>query len=192
MKRWQRAVGIVGLLTCLTSMAVLAAQTPKKKGSHPVVTMETTKGTVVMELYPEDAPKTVANFVKLVKEKFYDGIIFHRVIRQPNPFVVQGGDPLTKTKSLDDPSIGTGGPGYEVAAEIKRKHVRGAVAMARKGDAVNPEKKSSGSQFYICLADLPHLDQGGYTVFGMVTKGMDVVDKIEKGDKIKKMTVKMP
>lgn len=135
--------------------------------------IETTMGAVVISFLDDVAPKHVANFRKLAREGYYDGTTFHRVI--PN-FVIQGGDPLSKDD--DRSNDGTGGPGYTVPAEIKSKHTRGAVAAARRGDQFNPERRSSGSQFYICLRDLPNLDGGGYTVFGQVIEGMDVVDKI--------------
>jgi cyclophilin family peptidyl-prolyl cis-trans isomerase len=147
-----------------------------KKGSKPVkqtavITMEK-GGDIVIEFYPEDAPKTVDNFVKLAKKGFYDGLTFHR---REERFVIQGGDPKGN---------GSGGPGYTIPAEFnKQKHVRGAVAMARTQDP-----NSAGSQFYICLAPANFLD-GQYTVFGIVTKGMDVADKVKVGDKMK--TVKI-
>ena len=130
-----------------------------------------------VEFYPADAPKTVENFVTLAKKGFYDGTSFHRV--EKNPPMVQGGDPLSKTLKPGDPRIGTGGPGHKVKAEFnKQKHVRGSLAMAR---SQHPD--SAGSQFYICYGATPHLD-GQYTVFGKVVKGMDVVDRIERGDRI--------
>ena len=147
-----------------------------KKGSKPVkqsavITMEK-GGDIVIEFYPADAPKTVDNFVKLAKKGFYDGVTFHR---REEGFVIQGGDPKGN---------GTGGPGYTIPAEFnKQKHVRGAVAMARTQDP-----NSAGSQFYICLAPANFLD-GQYTVFGIVTKGMEVADKVKVGDKMK--TVKI-
>jgi len=141
-----------------------------------VATIETDKGDIVMELYPQDAPQTVNNFVFLAREGFYDGLTFHRV--EPG-FVIQGGDPL---------GDGTGGPGYTLPAEIKRPHTEGAVAMARRGDEVNPERESSGSQFYITLAPQPGLD-GQYTVFGQVIEGMDVVNSIAKGDVMRRVTI---
>src|SRR5204862_7486450 len=116
---------------------------------------------------------TSANFRKLVRQKFYDGTYFHRVIAS---FMIQGGDP--NTKDADPANDGLGGPGYTVPAEIKLKHVRGALATARQGDQVNPKKDSSGSQFFIDVTALPSLDAGGYTVFGKVIEGMDTVDKI--------------
>jgi len=136
-----------------------------------VITMEK-GGEFRIEFYEEDAPKTVENFVTLAKKGFYDGLTFHRV--HPN-VLVHGGDPR---------GDGTGGPGYAIKAEFnKQKHVRGAVVMAR---LLSPD--SAGSQFYIMLADVSDLD-GQYTVFGRVTSGMDVVDKISIGDKMK--TVKI-
>jgi len=136
-----------------------------------VITMEK-GGEFRIDFYPEDAPKTVENFVTLAKKGFYDGLTFHRV--QPG-VLVHGGDPK---------GDGSGGPGYTIKAEFnKHKHVRGAVAMAR---LVTPD--SAGSQFYIVLAGASELD-GQYTVFGRVTSGMEVVDKIALGDKMR--TVKI-
>lgn len=147
---------------------------PVRNTGH-YVTLDTDRGSIVLELYPAVAPKTVANFEKLSKDGFYNNLTFHRV--EPG-FVVQGGDPAGN---------GTGGPGYEVPAELSpaEKHLRGSLAMARRGDQVNPDRKSSGSQFYICLEPAPFLD-GQYTVFGGVVEGMNVVDQIKVGDHIKK------
>jgi cyclophilin family peptidyl-prolyl cis-trans isomerase len=139
-------------------------------------TIVTSKGEIECELYATDAPLTVNNFVYLARSGFYDGLTFHRVV--PG-FVIQGGDPL---------GSGRGGPGYTVPAEIARSHVKGALAMARLGDQVNPERASSGSQFYITLAPTPHLD-GGYTVFGQVTRGTEVVESIAAGDVIRQIVV---
>ena len=153
------------------AMAQTTAQGGKKVKQTAVITMEK-GGEIVIEFFPEDAPKTVENFVTLAKKGFYDGLAFHRV--EPG-FVVQGGDPK---------GDGTGGPGYKIKAEFnKQPHVRGAVAMARSND---PD--SAGSQFYITLAPANFLD-GKYTVFGKVTSGMDVVDKIKKGDKMKSVKI---
>jgi len=141
-----------------------------------VATIETDKGNIVAELYAKDAPQSVNNFVTLANLGFYDGLTFHRV--EPG-FVVQGGDPK---------GDGTGGPGYTLPAEIGKKHILGALAYARTGDQVNPQRRSSGSQFYITLAPTPFLD-GAYTVFGQVIKGMDVVKAIKKGDKINRIVI---
>lgn len=122
-------------------------------------------GTMKVKFHTQDAPKNVANVANNAIKGFYNGLTFHRIV--PG-FVVQGGDPK---------GDGTGGPGYTVPAEIKRKHDKGAMAMARTGDQVNPRKESSGSQFYLCLAPLPMLD-GNYTVIGQIVEGMDVMEKI--------------
>jgi len=124
--------------------------------------MNTSQGTITLELYDEDAPQTVANFRRLAGENYYDGIIFHRVIRD---FMIQGGCPE---------GTGTGGPGYTFEDEINQhKVVRGALAMANAGPNTN------GSQFFIVTTDAaPWLD-GKHTVFGRVTAGMDAVDAIE-------------
>lgn len=133
-----------------------------------VVNIETNFGKILFKLLPELAPETVRNFEKLSKEGFYDETLFHRVI--PG-FMIQGGDPNTKTDNKG--SWGTGGPGYNIKAEFSsRSHLRGIVSMARSQD---PD--SAGSQFFIVTADSTFLDRQ-YTVFGEVTEGMDVADKI--------------
>jgi cyclophilin family peptidyl-prolyl cis-trans isomerase len=128
-------------------------------------TMQTNHGAIELELYDEDAPKTVENFTKLARDGFYDGVIFHRVIED---FMIQGGDPT---------GTGSGGPGYQFEDEFNTHKVeRGALAMANAGPNTN------GSQFFIVTADAcPWLD-GKHTVFGRVTSGMDVVDEISKVD----------
>ena len=132
------------------------------------VSIETNLGKISFKLIPESAPETVRNFEKLVKDGFYDGTLFHRVI--PG-FMIQGGDPNTKTDNKS--SWGTGGPGYNIKAEFSsRSHLRGIVSMARSQD---PD--SAGSQFFIVTSDSTFLDRQ-YTVFGEVTEGMDVADKI--------------
>lgn len=142
--------------------------------------ISTDKGDITVSLDHEKAPLGVTNFVQLANGGFYDGLTFHRVV--PN-FVVQGGDPK---------GTGTGGPGYTIKGEVDNglKHVDGALAWARTGDAVNPKRRSSGSQFYITLAPTPHLD-GAYSVFGKTLAGKEVVQKIAMGDKIKKITIKV-
>jgi len=138
-----------------------------------IVTLTTSEGVMVIQLDSSAAPKHAENFKKLVKDGFYDGTTFHRVI--PG-FMIQGGDPLSKDQGKRA-EHGTGGPGYTIPAEIGKKHKRGSVAAARQGDPVNPKRESSGSQFYICVVDTTFLD-GQYTVFGEVVEGMDVADKI--------------
>jgi cyclophilin family peptidyl-prolyl cis-trans isomerase len=145
-------------------------------GKSYVATLSTGKGDIVVQLDASAAPLTVNNFVFLAEQGFYDGLTFHRV--EPG-FVIQGGDPT---------GTGTGGPGYTVPAEIQLPHVEGAIAMARRGDEVNPARASSGSQFYITLAPTPFLD-GGYTAFGQVIEGMEVVQSIAIGDVIEKITI---
>ncbi len=140
-----------------------------------VATIKTGKGDIVAELYPKDAPQTVNNFVFLARDGFYNNLTFHRVVAN---FVIQGGDPL---------GTGTGGPGYNIPPEIKDKHSQGALAMARQGGPAQTTP-SSGSQFYITLESQPGLD-GQYTVFGQVTQGMDVVQKIAVGDVIQTVTI---
>ncbi len=134
--------------------------------------IETTLGNITIELF-DDTPLHRDNFKKLVAEKYYDGITFHRVI--PG-FMIQGGDPLSRDQSKRH-LHGTGGPKERIPAEFKHKNKRGTLAAARDG---NPAKASSGSQFYINVADNDFLDsaQAGYTVFGKVISGMDVADKI--------------
>ena len=138
-----------------------------------MMVIETQHGNIEVELYPNDAPKTVARIKELVGQGFYNNLTFHRVV--PG-FVVQGGDPK---------GDGTGGSGKNLPAEFNaREHVEGTVAMAR---AMDPN--SADSQFYISLGRHPHLDRQ-YTVFGMVTKGMDAVKKIKIGDKMTKVSLK--
>ncbi len=167
------------------------------------VLIETDFGNMKVKLYNE-TPQHRDNFVKLVKEKYYDDLLFHRII---NGFMIQGGDPNSKNAAPGAP-LGAGGPGYQVPAEIGKPHIKGALAAARTSDAVNPQKMSSGSQFYIVhgslqnenaliniarqkgitytaddlkryqeLGGTPQLDND-YTVFGEVVEGLDVIDKI--------------
>ena len=127
---------------------------------------------VVIALDADAAPATVANFEKLVRHHYYAHLKVHRVI--PNT-LVQMGDPLSRWG--DRSRVGTGGPGYTLPPEIRLRHTVGAVAMARLPDALNPARRSGGSQFYICLKPMPELD-GQYTVFGHVTQGMDTLETI--------------
>lgn len=147
-----------------------------EEGKNYVAVLHTSKGDITCQLNTKEAPLSVTNFVQLSKGGFYNGLIFHRVV--PN-FVIQGGDP---------DGTGRGGPGYTVPPEIKLTHIKGALAWARLPDQVNPKKRSSGSQFYIALDNIPYLD-GEYTVFGQTISGMDVVAKIEQGDVIKSIEI---
>lgn len=137
------------------------------------VKMETSKGDINLEIYPQHAPKTVNNFVFLASEGFYDGVVFHRVISN---FMVQGGDPT---------GTGSGGPGYKFEDEVKDnplKHEQGVISMANAGPNTN------GSQFFITHSPQAHLN-GNHTVFGKVVKGQDIVDAIQQSDKIVHVTV---
>ena len=181
-----------------------ATNPPRLQGKATVVM--TVKGSpITIEVNGTDAPLTAGNFVDLVDKKVYDGLVFHRVVREPQPFVVQGGDPQGKSPNFPLERLGTGGYTDPATGQLrsvpleikpdkasdpivysktlesknpKLKHTRGAVAMARSGD---PD--SASSQFYFALADLQFLD-GDYAVFGVVTQGMEVVDKIQQGDRI--------
>ncbi len=138
------------------------------RDKHYLVTMETNRGTIKLELYPKYAPQTVNNFVFLAGEGFYDDVKFHRVI---SDFMIQGGDPT---------GTGSGGPGYRFADELKNnplKHETSVISMANAGPNTN------GSQFFITYSPQPHLD-GKHTVFGKIVSGQDVVDAIRKGDKM--------
>lgn len=169
--------------TASSPAAVTPAGTPVRSFSAPpsmqidpnkgyTATLDTTKGTITIELEPKIAPLTVNNFVFLVRQRFYDGLKFHRV--EPG-FVIQGGDPAGN---------GTGGPGYTFKDEpVAQPYKLGTVAMANRGPNTN------GSQFFICLADLPQLPPN-YTIFGETTGGIDVVKKIQVGDAIKQATIK--
>ena len=137
--------------------------------SNEVAVIKTTAGELVLEFWPDVAPKTVENFKTLAGKGFYDGTAFHRIVKG---FMIQGGDPLTKDPEAED-TWGTGGPGHKVKAEFNDKpHVRGVLSMAR---SQHPD--SAGSQFFICLADARFLDRQ-YTAFGQVIKGDDVLGKI--------------
>lgn len=153
-----------------------AMQTPANLPEEPVFDINTNFGTIKVMLFA-DTPLHRDNFVKLALSGFYDGLLFHRVI--PN-FMIQGGDPLTRDPENKD-MFGTGGPGYQIEAEIKptHRHEKGALAAARKGDIANPMKESSGSQFYIVQSEsgCAHLD-GEYTIFGQTIDGFKVIDDI--------------
>lgn len=137
-----------------------------------VAVIKTTDGTMVAEFWPDVAPGTVANFIKLSKSGFYNGTIFHRII--PG-FMIQGGDPLSKDPANEN-RYGTGDPGYKIKAEFNdHKHVRGVLSMARAAGNID----SAGCQFFIMLGDAPALDHQ-YTAFGQLIKGDDVLTKISK------------
>lgn len=197
------------LLNCLIVFSVSSQQDTiiRKKDRKRDVLVQTSMGDIVIRL-SDSTPLHRDNFLKLVKKKYYDSILFHRVIKN---FMIQAGDPNSKNATAGQP-LGNGGPGYTIPAEFRATlfHKKGVIAAARMGDNVNPQKASSGSQFYIVqgknftdagldsaeifrlngrkipveqravyktIGGTPHLDQG-YTVFGEVIKGIDVVDKI--------------
>ena len=168
------------LVTLLSASCAGEAPKPKTYSTQPMTidtskqytaTIKTEKGNLVLELFASDVPITVNNFVFLAREGFYDGLTFHRVI--PG-FMVQGGDPT---------STGTGGPGYTFADEFtKHTHVAGALSMANAGPNTN------GSQFFITYTSQLHLN-GKHSVFGQLIEGMDVLEKIQQGDIIKRITI---
>lgn len=190
-----------------TALGCDRSPVPCLNGSAQIA-LETEKGTVVLQLDGKHAPLTAGNFVDLVKRGIYNGTLFHRVVRSPMPFVVQGGDPATADAKTPVSAYGTGnfidpttGEGRFIPLEFKLKpsdellygqevgpaflprkpallHDRGVVAMARSADP-----NSASSQFYITLKPLPELD-GRYAVFGRVIQGMDVVDRLQQGDKL--------
>jgi cyclophilin family peptidyl-prolyl cis-trans isomerase len=172
---------ILWLLVALLSVP-LPALAQAKGGKTPMVVITMEKGSQVsLELWPTDAPNHVKNFLDLIGKGFYDGQRVHRV--EPG-FVVQFGDPQSKTLPMDHPRMGTGGPGHTVKAEFnQRPFDRGVLGMARSQD---PD--SAGSQVYLMLGPA-HFLNGQYTAFGRVVKGMDVVDGIKVGDRIKSIAV---
>jgi peptidyl-prolyl cis-trans isomerase B (cyclophilin B) len=179
-----RKLAAVGFVITLVGLTAVAGAQQKSPGAGPVIVLETVKGTIEFETYPEEAPKTVAHIVELVKKGFYTGLRFHR--SEPN-FVIQIGDPVTRDVSRQA-SWGRQSSGKPIGvAEItkKRRHVLGAVAMAYPGT----DKLAADSQFFIMRRAAPEMD-GKYTVFGKVLSGMDVVAKIQRGDVLKRAYLK--
>jgi cyclophilin family peptidyl-prolyl cis-trans isomerase len=171
--RMIRHLVTLALALVLAASPVLAQQ---PKAEHATITMEN-GGEIMLEFWPDVAPNHVKNFLELIKKGFYDGQRVHRVAPK---FVVQFGDPQSKTLPMNDPKMGSQGSGKNLKAEFNQKpFTRGVLGMARTDD---PD--SASSQVYIMLGDAPHLN-GQYTAFGKVTKGMEVVDKIRVGDRIK-------
>ena len=171
----KKILALLFLLTMFTVLQGHAQQSPKNFSAQEIKKMSTTKalietkfGNITLKFFPDVAPGHVKNFIDLAKKGFYDGTTFHRVI--PG-FMIQGGDP--NSKNPDKRMHGQGGPGYTIKAEFNdRPHKRGTLSMAR---AQNPD--SAGSQFFICVKDVPFLNKQ-YTVFGEVESGMEAVDKI--------------
>lgn len=181
----RRALAFAAALVVAAGTSALAqtappAAKPQPKTQQAVITLER-GGQITLEFFPADAPKHVENFVNLARKGFYDGQRFHRV---EAGFVVQLGDPQSKKLPMDHPDMGTGGPGYTVKAEFnKRPFDRGVLGMARGDD---PD--SAGSQFYIMLGPA-HFLNGQYTAFGRVVGGMDGVDRIKVGDRVKTIKI---
>ena len=176
------------LTIVVLGLVVTAARTPsaqqKSPGAGAIIVLETVKGTIEIETYPEEAPKTVAVVLGLIKKNFYNGLRFHRA--EPK-FLIQIGDPQSRNPQMVD-WWGRAGSGKPVGvSEItkKRRNIRGAVGMAYSGS----DPKMAESQFYILRRNDPTLD-ARYAVFGAVIKGMDVVDKLEKGDMLKRASVR--
>ncbi len=160
---------IAGLILLIIALTPHNSKSKVMKTETKIIILETSLGTIELELYPDKAPKTVSNFIKLAESGFYDNTKFHRIIKG---FMIQGGDPYTKG---DDNTVwGTGGPGYKFADEINDlPFVRGVLAMANSGPNTN------GSQFFIVTAPATPWLNGLHTIFGRVISGLDIVDKIE-------------
>jgi len=162
------------LSVVILSSAVFAADEKKEEkspmnSSNEVAVINTSEGEMVVQFWSDAAPNTVDNFKKLARQGFYDGTIFHRIVKG---FMIQGGDPNSKDPAKEN-SYGQGGPGYNIKAEFNdHGHQRGVISMAR-----GPDPDSAGSQFFICLAPVPRLDRQ-YTTFGKLVKGDDVLEKI--------------
>jgi peptidyl-prolyl cis-trans isomerase B (cyclophilin B) len=180
MRRWSRA-GVLAM-TLAISAGLPGAAFAQAPAPGPTVVIETTKGTITIETYPSEAPKTVENFLALVKSNFYNRQHFHRA----ESFVIQIGDPNSKELANKE-TWGRRGNGKPIGvAEISKKltHKKGAVGMAHAGDAAKAD-----SQFYI-TRQAKKIPEGQYAIFGQVTSGLDVVDKIEVGDTVKRMYIK--
>jgi len=163
------------LFCCLLGLALGVKEVrseekkPMDSNANEVAVIKTSEGEMVVQFWTNAAPKTIENFKKLARDGFYDGTIFHRIIKG---FMIQGGDPNSKDPAKES-SYGAGGPGYKINAEFNDfPHVRGVISMAREND---PD--SAGSQFFICLGSIPRLDHK-YTTFGKLIKGDDVLGKI--------------
>ena len=165
-------------ILCIAALAAMLSACGPKTEKEVVMVVETTMGTVEFKLYNE-TPLHRDNFIRLAEEHYFDSLLFHRVI---DDFVIQGGDPNSKHAAPGE-VLGDGGPDFRVPAEIRVDQgitcVKGSILAAREGDDVNPERESCASQYCFMMRPCPHLD-GGYTVFGEVTEGMDVLEAIQK------------
>ena len=170
----------LALLFSLCLLLAVQTQAQKKSKKDYLITITTPQGAMRLVLF-EDTPKHRDNFLKLVKDKYYDGTTFHRIIKE---FMIQGGDPNTKNEDPNDD--GAGNPGYTIPSEIlpHHKHIYGALAAARLGDNMNPKKESSGSQFYLVEnQEGVHFLDNNYTVYGQVIDGLSVINKIAEQGK---------
>jgi peptidyl-prolyl cis-trans isomerase B (cyclophilin B) len=165
----------LSIVLALALLGQTVVATEEKKETSPVSTsnevavIKTSEGEMVVQFWTDAAPNTIENFKKLARQGFYDGTVFHRIVKG---FMIQGGDPNSKDPAKES-SYGQGGPGYEIKAEFNNhSHDRGVISMAR-----GPDPDSAGSQFFICLAPVRRLD-GQYTTFGKLIKGADVLEKI--------------
>jgi cyclophilin family peptidyl-prolyl cis-trans isomerase len=179
-----RRLAATTFVLLVVGLAVGARAQQKSPGAGPIIVLETAKGTIELETYPEEAPKTVARIIELVKKNFYNGQRFHRA--EPN-FLIQIGDPVSRDVSREAwwGRQSAGKPLGVAEVTKKRRHGIGAVSMAYPGT----DKTAADSQFFITRRAAPELD-GKYTVFGKVLKGMDVVAKIQRGDVLKRAYLK--
>jgi peptidyl-prolyl cis-trans isomerase B (cyclophilin B) len=164
---------LIGFLTAVVATAFAAEEKKEEKtamnASNEVAVIKTSEGEMVVQFWTDAAPNTIENFKKLARQGFYDGTIFHRIVKG---FMIQGGDPNSKDPAKEN-TYGAGDPGYKIKAEFNNhSHDRGVISMAR-----GPDPDSAGSQFFICLAPVRRLD-GQYTTFGKLIKGVDVLEKI--------------
>ncbi|MEW5884940.1 MAG: peptidylprolyl isomerase [Armatimonadota bacterium] len=163
-----------------SALMVLAAALAPCAWAQKVEMVIEGRGRMVVELYPEKAPKTVARFLALVDSGFYNGVRFHRVVNSPRPFIIVTGDPLTKSLPLNDPRVGTGGSGQKIPFEKNDlKFTNGTLGMVRDVS----DETSADSQFFICNGDQQFLE-GTYTAFGRVVEGLGVIKQVEMGDRV--------
>jgi cyclophilin family peptidyl-prolyl cis-trans isomerase len=173
------------LLPTISALGTFKQAYKPKSGETDLKIVVEGRGDVFIKLFPTEAPKTVTQIVKLVKSGFYNDLRFHRVDKVPKPYLIQVGDPQSKTMSLDDPAMGSKGSGEKIPYEnTGRQNVVGAVGLAHSVQ----DQDSGDSQFYIVLGPAKFLD-GHYTVFGEVVSGMSVVNQIELGDRIKSASI---
>lgn len=174
------------ILLVLSGLAAFAfSQYSPKPGETVMKIAVEGRGNVFIKLHTKEAPKATSQIISLASDRFYDGQKVFRAEKTPRPFMIQMGDPQTKTKDVDDPSVGSGGSGKKISYEDSGfSNDEGAVGLA----AIPGDKNSGDSQFYILLTRARFLD-GNYTVFGQVVQGMDVVKKMERGDRITNVTI---